>query len=258
MSRRAPTDFPYGPLTADVTLSQGAAMALTIHSANLGGIDFTGGLRQSASGPFVGRLAARGQGVDGVVRLGAQGRWQEALVNVRARDTVLAAVDMLTDEADEAGIDACPEFYRNDYISMYLKTQGLGERVKVGGAEALRFSVVSTDCSCGDDEKGDFETLGEAMRAAKRLVDVEGYDGAAVFDRKQEAWCAGCNIYPSSRLVRNAVTHPFWTITCEAEKRDLAQRAAVLEREQAADRARAAAARTARPEGAHFRAGHAQ
>ena len=45
----------------------------------------------------------------------------------RARDTVLAAVDMLTDEADEAGIDACPEFYRNDYISMYLKTQGLGE-----------------------------------------------------------------------------------------------------------------------------------
>lgn len=26
----------------------------------------------------------------------------------RARDTVLAAVDMLTDEADEAGIDACP------------------------------------------------------------------------------------------------------------------------------------------------------
>lgn len=41
----------------------------------------------------------------------------------RARDTVLAAVDMLTDEADEAGIDACPEFYRNDYISMYLKTQ---------------------------------------------------------------------------------------------------------------------------------------
>ena len=47
----------------------------------------------------------------------------------RARDTVLAAIDMLTDEADEAGIDACPEFYRNDYISMYLKTQGLGERV---------------------------------------------------------------------------------------------------------------------------------
>ena len=55
-----------------------------------------------------------------------------------------------------------------------------------------------------------------------------------------------------------AVTHPFWTITCEAEKREPAQRAATLERAQVADRARAAAARTARPGGAHYRPGHAQ
>ena len=163
------------------------------------------------------------------------------------------------DEADEAGIDACPEFYRNDYISMYLKTQGLGERVKVGGAEALRFSVVSTDCSCGDDEKGDFETLGEAMRAAKRLVDVEGYEGAAVYDRKQEAWCAGCNVATVMDMNGPAsVTHPFWTITCEAEKREPAQRAAALERAQAIDRAKDAAARTARPSGAHYRPRRAQ
>lgn len=73
-----------------------------------------------------------------------------------------------------------------------------------------------------------------------------------------EAWCAGCNIYPSSRLVRNAVTHPFWTITCEAEEREFAQRAAIPERAQAIDRAKDAAARTARPAGAHFRPGHAQ
>ena len=177
----------------------------------------------------------------------------------RARDTVLAAVDMLTDDADETGIDACPEFYRNDYIIMYIKTQGLGETVKVGGIEYPRFSVVSTDCLCGDDEKGDFETLGEAMRAAKRLVDVEGYDGSAVYDRKQEAWCAGCNV--TTLMDMNgaaAVTHPFWTITCEAEKREPPQRVAALERAQAADRACAAAARTARPGGAHYRAGHAQ
>lgn len=166
---------------------------------------------------------------------------------------------MLTDEADETGIDACPEFYRDDYISMYIKSQGLGETVKVGGIEYPRFSVISTDCLYGDDEKGDFETLGEAMRAAKRLVDVEGYDGAAVYDRKQEAWCAGCNV--TTLMDMNgaaAVTHPFWTITCEAEKREPPQRVAALERAQAADRARAAAARTARPGGAHYRPGHAQ
>ena len=57
----------------------------------------------------------------------------------RARDTVLAAVDMLTDEADETGIDACPEFYRDDYISMYIKSQGLGETGKVGGIEYPSF-----------------------------------------------------------------------------------------------------------------------
>lgn len=133
----------------------------------------------------------------------------------RARETVLAAVDMLIDDADETGIDACPEFYRNDYISMYLKTQGLGERVKVGGAEALRFSVVSTDCSCGDDEKGDFETLGEAMRAAKRLVDVEGYEGTAVYDRKQEAWCAGCNVANDNHRKESSV----WTTMNRGSRR---------------------------------------
>ena len=89
----------------------------------------------------------------------------------RARDTVLAAVDMLTDEADEAGIDACPEFYRNDYISMYLKTQGLGERVKVGGAEALRFSVVSTDCSCALERA---QAIDRAKDAAARTARPSG------------------------------------------------------------------------------------
>lgn len=165
------------------------------------------------------------------------------------------AIDAFRIDAD----GTLDDFYRDDYISMYIKSQGLGETVKVGGIEYPRFSVISTDCLCGDDEKGDFETLGEAMRAAKRLVDVEGYDGAAVYDRKQEAWCAGCNV--TTLMDMNgaaAVTHPFWTITCEAEKREPPQRVAALERAQAADRARAAAARTARPGGAHYRPGHAQ
>ncbi len=55
-----------------------------------------------------------------------------------------------------------------------------------------------------------------------------------------------------------SVTHPFWTITCEAEKREPAQRAAALERAQAIDRAKDAAARTARPSGAHYRPRRAQ
>ena len=97
------------------------------------------------------------------------------------------------------------------------------------------------------------------MRAAKRLVDVEGYEGAAVYDRKQEAWCAGCNVATVMDMNGPAsVTHPFWTITCEAEKREPAQRAAAIERAQAFDHAKDAAARTARPSGAHYRPRRAQ
>jgi len=79
----------YGPLTADVTLGTGRATTLLINNANLGGVDFAGLLRQTPAGPFAGRLTVSGQGVSGLVRLGAQGRYQEALVNLRARDTVL-------------------------------------------------------------------------------------------------------------------------------------------------------------------------
>lgn len=173
----------------------------------------------------------------------------------RARDTVLAAVDMLTDESDESGIDACPEHYRDDYLAMYLKSQGRGERVKVDGESYLRFSVVSASDAWGEDEKGDFETLGEAMREAKRLVDAEGYEGAAVYDRKQGAWCAVCNMF--SMHGRDTAS-PLWTITCDAEKRTPAQQTAIPERAKSIDRAKVAAARTARPAGAHYRQGPTQ
>ncbi len=79
----------YGPLTADVVLGTGQTLTLQINSADLGGIAFAGSLRQSAAGPFLGELTANGQGLAGVVRLGAEGRYQEALINLRANDTVL-------------------------------------------------------------------------------------------------------------------------------------------------------------------------
>ncbi len=82
-------DTDYGPLTADVVLGMGKATTLEIASANLGGIDFAGSLRQTPAGPFTGQLTAKGNGLGGLVRLAAQGKYQEALINVRANDTVL-------------------------------------------------------------------------------------------------------------------------------------------------------------------------
>ncbi|KHL25296.1 hypothetical protein PK98_00685 [Croceibacterium mercuriale] len=79
----------YGPLTADVVLGINAPLTLTINNANLGGIDFAGRVQQTSAGPFAGQLTANGNGLGGVVRLAALGQYQQALVNLRARNTVL-------------------------------------------------------------------------------------------------------------------------------------------------------------------------
>lgn len=93
---QASGDTDYGPLTADVVLGTGSQLTLDIASANLGGIDFAGSLRQTPAGPFAGQLTANGRGLGGVVRLDAAGQYQEALVNLRARDTVLPGPAQLT------------------------------------------------------------------------------------------------------------------------------------------------------------------
>ncbi|GAA4002688.1 translocation/assembly module TamB domain-containing protein [Sphingomonas humi] len=80
----------YGDFTADV-LVQTAAGPLTvdIRRATLAGINVAGRVRQTAAGPYAGQLNAQGQGIGGVVRLAAAGRYQQAIVNLRARNAVL-------------------------------------------------------------------------------------------------------------------------------------------------------------------------
>ncbi len=81
------SDTDYGPLKADVTLEMADAMALQINSAQLSGIDFAGRLVQTDDGPFAGQLTARGNGLGGFVELSAQGKYQAASFNLRAKDT---------------------------------------------------------------------------------------------------------------------------------------------------------------------------
>ncbi|MGB7407532.1 MAG: translocation/assembly module TamB domain-containing protein [Pontixanthobacter sp.] len=80
----------YGAFTADVTVATaGGPLALTINQANFAGIALSGQVRQSAAGPFIGQLDADGRGLGGIVRLGAEGQYQTAVVNMRARNTTL-------------------------------------------------------------------------------------------------------------------------------------------------------------------------
>jgi len=107
-------DTDYGPLNADVVLGTTGPLTLDINSANFAGIDFAGSLRQTAAGPFAGQLTANGLGLGGVVRLDALGEYQQALVNVRARDTVLPGPANLAIGA--AIIDARVVLYDQPYV----------------------------------------------------------------------------------------------------------------------------------------------
>ncbi|GMM92556.1 translocation/assembly module TamB domain-containing protein [Qipengyuania sp. MTN3-11] len=110
----ATAETDYGPLTADVVLGTGNALTLDINSANLAGIDFAGSLRQTAAGPFAGRLDANGRGLTAVVRLDAAGEYQQALVNLRARDTVLPGPANLA--IGSAIVDARIVLYDQPYV----------------------------------------------------------------------------------------------------------------------------------------------
>ncbi|MEN7535654.1 translocation/assembly module TamB domain-containing protein [Aurantiacibacter flavus] len=82
-------DTDYGPLRADITLKMGNQLAIEVNDSDLGGVGFSGAIAQSREGPFIGRLNAEGRGLTGIVRLDSAEGVQEALFNLRAKNTVL-------------------------------------------------------------------------------------------------------------------------------------------------------------------------
>jgi translocation and assembly module TamB len=75
----------YGPFSADVViLNRRGPLTIQINRLTIAGIDFSGRVTQSAAGPFVGTLSMSGQGIDGVVRLGAEGRYQRVEIAANA------------------------------------------------------------------------------------------------------------------------------------------------------------------------------
>ncbi|NTZ44110.1 hypothetical protein G7A66_13675 [Altererythrobacter sp. SALINAS58] len=110
----ATANTDYGPLTADVIVNAGDVLTLDINSANLGGIEFAGSVRQTPAGPFAGRLTASGRGIEGVVRLDSEGQYQAAILNLRARDASLPGPAQLT--IGTAIIDARVVLYDQPYV----------------------------------------------------------------------------------------------------------------------------------------------
>ncbi|MXP26589.1 hypothetical protein GRI39_11135 [Altererythrobacter indicus] len=111
---QATGDSDYGPISGDVVLGMGDVLTLDITKANFAGIDLAGSLRQTKAGPFAGELTANGQGMGGVIRLDAQGKYQEALVNLRAKNTVLPGPANVT--IGSAIVDARIVMYEKPYV----------------------------------------------------------------------------------------------------------------------------------------------
>jgi translocation and assembly module TamB len=78
-----------GPFSADVSLIRGVRTAFQINRGDLSGIGFTGRIDKTEAGPYTGVLRAEGQGFNGTVQLRGVGRYQEAVIQARASDTVL-------------------------------------------------------------------------------------------------------------------------------------------------------------------------
>ncbi|WP_114228921.1 MULTISPECIES: translocation/assembly module TamB domain-containing protein [Sphingomonas] len=80
----------YGNFTADVAVQTAAGpLTIDIRRATLAGVTVQGRVRQTPAGPFAGQLTARGDGLAGLVRLAAAGKYQQALINLRARNALL-------------------------------------------------------------------------------------------------------------------------------------------------------------------------
>jgi translocation and assembly module TamB len=75
----------YGPFSADVELlSASGSLTVLVRRVTFAGVNFTGRLVQTPAGPFAGVLTLSGSGLDGIVRLAAAGRYQQATISARA------------------------------------------------------------------------------------------------------------------------------------------------------------------------------
>jgi translocation and assembly module TamB len=75
----------YGPLSGDVVIRTGKALAIDISRARIAGVDARGRITRTAAGPFAGTIALAGSGITGNVRLAAAGANQRAEIDAHAR-----------------------------------------------------------------------------------------------------------------------------------------------------------------------------
>ncbi|SNT01577.1 autotransporter secretion inner membrane protein TamB [Sphingomonas laterariae] len=81
---------PYGPFFANVLMRTATGpLTIDVARARFAGVDMAGTIQQSAAGPFAGRLALNGSGINGAVRLSAAGQAQAVNIDATASNARL-------------------------------------------------------------------------------------------------------------------------------------------------------------------------
>lgn len=84
----------YGPFNADVLVRPSPRLTVDIRRAVFAGVNFNGRVQQTPAGPFAGRVAFNGSGINGSATLANQGGVQRADVAARANNaTIPGTVD---------------------------------------------------------------------------------------------------------------------------------------------------------------------
>lgn len=87
----------YGPFTADLLIRSGQGpLAIDIHQLLVAGIGVQGAITQTAAGPFAGRLAIAGSGLNGQAVLAAAGANQKADLDLTANGARLPGTPPIT------------------------------------------------------------------------------------------------------------------------------------------------------------------
>ena len=130
-------DSDYGPFDANVDILAGRG-PLTIDvnaESQFAGVGLTGRVRQTASGPFAGQLAASGSGIDGEVMLSAFSGKQRAIVAATALNSRLPGPAGLT--LERAIIDADIILYDQPQLVADVQIEGLQmQELQIAAARA--------------------------------------------------------------------------------------------------------------------------
>lgn len=174
----ATAESDYGPVSADVLVRTGRALAIDVNAARFAGMDIAGKLQATEAGPFAGQLTFRGSGVDGVATLAPEGKLQRADLRATAANATIPGVAELT----------------------------IGRAIATASIVLAEQPEVIADVQIADLKRGDF-----LLRTARTKIDYRGGNGTV------QAVATGSSGVPFDLAVNGRMTPDLWTAALQGK-----------------------------------------